>query len=465
MDWGDIVFGTTTSLKLPTKSVTKPVAKLPQPPQPPSPPKIPTPSFMRAATPPASPPASLPASPPASLPPALPSLPPALPSLTLTPETPAPQIIIPTTPTTPPEPYEKEKAIIYTILQDIHAVHAERKVCVDDVIDELIKHQDSLVSLDRDYINSEISYYLHMNGILSLSEMREESAPVEEVKEVKEEETLVERLLYNRNKYASEATRTPYKQLKYTKSVYEKFHKRSFTKWCELDSVYNYIAQSEYFTPTNYVGKWVIYENGKSLKVCATCIEANAWIEQHKKKQTFPFPCWVFLMRVKEAYSIEEVNVEKGRFEQELIREMAEASVVRVAEPVQKPAKSRRKRKNRMIVSDIINGLRNPETNPPEIAEVKEEVVAVAEPPEVEEALEEVVSEIVEVAEVAEEVVSEAPDVVSEVADMKELTAKLQHLLQKIEDLEHLNRQPKQQTLLDLLREFFAQLCTLRKGA
>ncbi len=101
-----------------------------------------------------------------------------------------------------------------------------------------------------------------------------------------------------RDKWACEVSRIPYKILEYNAELRDKMNGRNFNKWCDLDRSFNYYAHCEKVCLSENIGKWVIYENGDSIALFESCIEAQQFMDNYAQRvREFPFPLHPFLLR------------------------------------------------------------------------------------------------------------------------------------------------------------------------
>jgi hypothetical protein len=355
-------------------------------------------------------------------------------------------------PVVPPKAEWTADQIIEDVIQYIQSISALRRISVEDVIDALMKHANHIKPMDMDYIHSTVSYYVQSNGILTLEEIVP-TVPTTADTFAFENRT---QLLIKRDRFASEATRIPSRHFKYTASTHKKFQTRGFKKWCDLDFALNYADYCETFTLPHDEGKWTVYENGKSIKTTATCIEAYNWMEQYKQTQSFPFPLWVFQLHAGiEKRTCKEYIAQGGLqlFEEELIRELREEEErnmeVAFAESKDKDKdkaaslpipthQSKKKKKSKSSVKTL-------QASNQEVPASSEDVPA---------SNQEVPASNQEVPAIP--TIPTNPTIPT--TPLESLSLQLDRLQQKIDQLE------KQESLGQYVRDFLAYLCTFRKS-
>ncbi len=138
-----------------------------------------------------------------------------------------------------------------------------------------------------------------------------------------------------RDKWACEVARIPYKSMEYSADLRDKMNSRNFTKWCDLDRAFNYHAHCEKVCLSENIGKWVIYENGDSIALFGSCIEAQQFMDNYAKvgRREFPFPLHPFLLRSTfESATFEEYETGVGNngFEMRLMDEIEAKRTVAV---------------------------------------------------------------------------------------------------------------------------------------
>ena len=282
-----------------------------------------------------------------------------------------------------------------------------------------------------------------------------------------------------RDKFASEATRISYKELKYTPSLYKRFYKNGFQKWMNMDQMYNYYDHCERFALTKHIGSWVLHQNGESLALFRSCVEAQVYIDKCNQKETFPFPIWAFYIRTHmEKATFEEycATIGKNAFEEKLIEELSERIPATSATSVAKAAEEAEAAEV-AEVSKVAEAAEEAEVvNAAEEAEVAEEAEEAEEAEVVNAAEEAEAADIAEVAEEAKEAevakaaeeaevakaaeVAETADIETEILDiLYEHDFQLQALRRHLIHMEQRIVQQEQTTLLSQVRNFFRWLC------